>query len=259
MLYLPWRKLPDQTPLIRPSPEVAEKFKRGYLFEYGPEDIRIAKKMVQDYRDNEKGKSITWTWTLTKTPLKYYACQERGSGRGLEKTGYLDVEKHLAGQIKKAVQEGRKLAILDVGGGTLEQWKGLLKRYGKHIEFWSTTLTDDYTHPEMKKYSIQCTADELHLNFMPNYFDFVFTHYGSHIQARELIEDAVWVMKSGGEGIFCGRSYTPPEPERPVSTPVNYSAYYEIMHEDARKKDNTHPVNPRQDSNVHWTYHIKKK
>ena len=107
-------------------------------------------------------------------------------------------------------------------------------------------------------------VDELYSNFMHGYFDVVLTHYGSHNQARELVEGAVWVMKTGGEGIFCGRSYKfhelgRPEPDRPFSSPLNYSAYYEILHEDAREKNNFHPVSQRVDVSFHWTYHIKKR
>jgi len=131
-------------------------------------------------------------WPVWETPLKNYA--------GELSSGHLDFEEYLHKKCSEAEMRGETLRVLDIGMGSGRQWLDFLKTH--KVEFFGTALAMTTVNPLLRKRTKLCTAAGLHKKFAANFFDVVVTHCGARDQELEAIENAVYVLKKGGEAAF---------------------------------------------------------
>jgi len=135
------------------------------------------------------------------TPLSRYtfcqSCQDSASALRI------DFEEYLNNKLAQARKEGRELYVLDIGIGSGWQWKKFLLE-NPDVNFIGTTLGDYLLVPEIKPRAILCSAAELHKHLAPDLFDIVVSHYGTHKQEMEALENIVHVLKEGCEAFVSG-------------------------------------------------------
>jgi len=149
---------------------------------------------IREWRVHEKeeGWPDGQPWSVWDTKLHAYA------GGLLQ--GQLNFEEYLVRKIAEAAVNGEILRVLDVGMGSGDQWVGFLKMH--KVEFFGTALTMGHVNPALRERVRLCTAASLHKKFAANSFDVVVTHYGAHYQELEAIENAIYVLKNGGEAVL---------------------------------------------------------
>ena len=151
-------------------------------------------------------------------------------------------EGYLEEQLKRAANEGRKLRVLDVGVGSAFQWKNYVENPNLELHVTSLTETLDPVVASKLKPTI-CRTDQLHKKFQPGYFDLIISSNGVHNQELSFIENAVHLLKPGGEAFLLAleNSFLHEELEKPK--------FYEIKQFE--------PIHT-EDGNTGFKLHLKK-
>lgn len=210
-------------------------FTPGYIFPISKFEREENRRTIDRYRQRE-GKSAmhggSFMWNIWGAPLVDYARDNSPIRREKRR---MDFKAHLLEKMK-----GGKIKVLDVGVGPCTQWREVCGE--RRLEFQGTALVIGLVHPKMRKFVTQCSADELHLHFKKGYFDIVVSHYGTHGQQKEALENMLWVAKGGGEIIVSGK-YEFPNIQMGSGCGANYS----IVSLDAPS------------AGEDWFYHLEKK
>ncbi len=217
-----------------------KKFQRGYLFPFLKEkktstERRFTAPMIRIRRKYEK-KHIAWK--VSDTPLEKYA-----EPFPQEFSGYLN--DRLADSRKSMIRH----RLLDVGVGTGNQWINFLNK-NPDMEFNGTALAKTMLHPEIKQKIKITTAANLHNHFEPNTFDTIVSHYGTHGQELEALEDIIYLLKPGGEAVVTGISHNLFEKKLLLNAKKVNENVFDIIHHE-KKFD-------KKKSEASWCYHIRK-
>ena len=178
-----------------------KEFNPGYLF-----PVKDPKKVTKELRALTKIENFG-RWGIRDTSLETYALPLP-----------VNFEVFLREEAKKAGESGRLLKVLDVGIGTGKQWVDFLNE--NLLEWWGTSLTGK-VHAALKGRVINTTAALLHKKFQPDSLDVVVSHFGAHGQNEELIENALHVLRPGGQLILVS------DGERPKVEP--HSKHYQVI------------------------------
>lgn len=214
-------------------------YKHGYIFGMDvllPHDeLRVLAKELRNARERDFNKRYPlWerfgkehthlNWGSWNTQLdKYFPSID------------FNFRKYLVQQLRKAKREKRKLRVLDVGVGTAKQYEKYLKIPA--LELHATSLTDSVPAELQSKINfVKCRADQLHTHFAPGYFDIVISSHGCHHQELTLIENAMHVLKPGGEFLL--------EADNDFLEVIEKPKFYEVL-----KKGNP----------AGWGAHLRKK
>lgn len=188
---------PERIARIR-KPFGKGEYSEGYIFGRSNNRQVLARKINEWRAVEREAKWPQEPWAVWNTKLENYA--------GGFCNGKMDFVQYLEAKIAQAGAGGKTLRVLDVGIGTGDQWVGFLKTHS--IELHGTALTKNLVHPKLRENVKLCSAAGIHRAFEHCYFDLVVTHYGAHMQEREALENALWVLKKGGEGIFSYQGQT---------------------------------------------------
>lgn len=178
-------------------------------------------------------------WIKINTPLSNYTY---GYFESLP-NGRFDT--YLLEKIKEKRKSGSTIPIkvLDIGIGMGNQWIDFLNSHnlklGRDIEIHGSGFTRSAAHPVLKNNVKACTADNIHKKFKRNYYNVVVSHYGLHQQQEAGIEDALHVLKPGGDLILSGELSMPQVNSR------EGLKHYEIKHTN--------------DTIFGWGMHLRKK
>jgi hypothetical protein len=168
----------------------------------------VTGKTMQHWREKDRDVPGTTSffgngWTNFNTPLSNYA------GRLMEPEG----EKYLESfnqYLLELVHVKQNPSVLDVGGGGFRQWLNFLERHPQ-INFSGTALTMKMVTPEMQPMVKISTAGDIYRHYEKASFDLISTHWGAYQQNMALIENAMELLKLGGDLI--------------LAHPVTYSGY----------------------------------
>lgn len=130
----------------------------------------------------------TWDTNLDKYALH---------GLSRKKLSFRD---YLIQKIAQASKERQILRVLDIGMGSGEQWLDFLKQY--KIEFFGTATLMSRVVPALQERVRLCSAGGLYKRFPKDFFDIIVTHWGAHHQEAEAVENAIHLLKPGGEAIL---------------------------------------------------------
>ena len=123
-------------------------------------------------------------------------------GTDLKRYGKLhrfDFEEFLEQRLEQSARRGQKLRVLDVGVGHGGQWEKLLGHPSLELE--ATSLSKTFVKSLEGKVKLS-TAAKLYRHFTPNSFDLVVSHMGMHGMELSGIENAMHLLKQGGELIL---------------------------------------------------------
>ena len=169
--------------------EASSKYSRAWIF------IRSFDELVLGHR---------LTWRIHSTPLERYAGPVFTVDDNSLHSPYPNVLEILASAASVAAAKGESIRVLDIGVGT---GKGInLEFFKQHgIAFDCTTLTPGGgMAPEIRKIVKFRQAAGLHRVFPKSSYNFVLTHYGTHGQLCAAVENALFLLKPGGEILFSG-------------------------------------------------------
>jgi SAM-dependent methyltransferase len=203
------------------------EFRPGYIFgsranSKTPKNRRKLKKLLSEFRKSDRqtgflqeavadspeikpiaGALYSGSWGVYDTPLSEYASisirqkvkNDKGAGIEFDKRG-LDLEKLLEQKIEASPTT---VQVLDMGVGSARQWKDWLDRLDLH----AMSLTRSIDPKLAKKIDFKVAhAAQPHEKFEPSSFDLVVSSCGIHRQEREAIENAIHLLKPGGEAVL---------------------------------------------------------
>lgn len=205
-------------------------YKHGWIFgrEAVKNEIVLARpnldKLLARIRQGET------RWKFEQTPLKDYGGQ------------FNDVDLYLKQKAQEASRRGEVFRILDIGPHTGDQWKTFIEK-NPNVELYGAGMEDKVKPHVGAKGFKQSLASNLHAHFQPDFFDFVITHLGIHYQPIAAIENAIHLLKPGGEAIFTMLN------EEQISRCPNYLRYFRTLHKLKKKKE----INE-----IKWSLHIRK-
>ena len=171
-------------------------------------------------------------WLNFTTPLSEYAYGQLMEPRG---------DKYAESFIKyllALVRTEQNPAVLDVGGGGFNQWKYFLS-INPQIKFCGTALTSELVAPELQPQVIISTAGGICRHFEKSSFDLIATHWGAYKQNMSLIENAMRLLKIGGDLI--------------LTHPVTYDGFSALMNALARYDNKILKVLSSEDKNLRET------
>lgn len=179
-------------------------FRPGYIF--GAEANNKCRRILVFLSSlDELVLSQRLAWRIHSTPLERYAGPVFAVGDNSLRGPYPNVKEIIADAAQVAAAKGETIRVLDIGVGT---GKGLnLEFFKQHgIAFDCTTLTPGVgMAPEIRKIVKFRQAAGLHRGFSPSSYNFVLSHYGVHSQLCAAVENALFLLKPGGEILFSGQ------------------------------------------------------
>jgi len=137
-------------------------------------------------------------WRFFNSDLLHYACGQLVEPGGKKKLdSFLDY-------INALVAVEKSPAMLDVGGGGFCGWEEYLKN-NPLVKFSGTAFTKDKVTPEIRPFVKSATAGGLWRHFDRASFDLICTHWGAYSQHMKLIENAMALLKIGGDLILTSK------------------------------------------------------
>jgi len=186
------------------------------------------------------------TWRINSTPLEQYAGPTFAVKDISLHSHYPNVKEILADAAGVAAAKGESIRVLDIGVGT---GKGInLEFFRQHgIAFDCTTLTPGGGMArEIRKIVKFRQAAGIHRAFPPSSYNFVISHYGTHGQLCAAVENALFLLKPGGEILFSGQDNE--KQFQMVMTCGN--SHYTVLEYDFANADQKHH---------HWFLWLQKK
>ncbi len=161
---------------------------------------KVTAEKLRDWRQKDKDAPSTTPffgsgWTNFNTGLSSYAYGDLAEPKG---------EKYLESFIlylHALTRAEPNPAVLDVGGGGFNQWRYFLS-LNPQIKFHGTALTIGLVAPELQPNVKVSTAGNIHRHFEQGSFDLISTRWGAYCQNMSLIENAMWLLKVGGDLIL---------------------------------------------------------
>ena len=219
------------------------KFQRGYLFpELKGSGTRKGIQAASEYMEEEKQEGRK-TWGVWGTSLSKYGTY----------VGITDFERYLIDKAAEVEKQGRTLNVLEIGAGSGQHI--LNSSLWGIINYAGSVLHLNLVKNAIRKNIFQSTAGNIHDHVDANQYDIVISHFGTHAQEREALEDILHVLRPGGEAIIIGQGRPNPVPE---VLPEYHARHYRIITRNPGEEIGKNPRPGGPSIFGTWGYHIRK-